>query len=224
MLILAIETATDACSVALADGATVLERFAVAPREHTQRVLPWVDELLAEGGRRLADVDAIAVTRGPGSFTGVRIGISVAQGLAAGAGVGLVGVSTLEVMAHQVRDATGARRVVVALDARMEEIYVGAWTFDGAPTPAVSERVAAPDELELPGTGWVAAGPGFERYARLSDRLGDRLDRVLDEPVHPRAGSVARLARAALAEGVAPAPEALEPAYLRDRVARKPGT
>lgn len=106
--ILAVDTATENCSVALIVDGKVYSRRAVAPREHTIKILPFVDEVLKEAGVRLQDLDALAFGQGPGSFTGVRIGIGIAQGLAFGADLPMVGISTLEAMAQ-----AGDRKSVV---------------------------------------------------------------------------------------------------------------
>ena len=123
MRILAIDTATEACSAALWNDGTLSAHFEICPREHTQRILPLVQEVLAESGTTLTELDALAFGRGPGSFTGVRIGIGIAQGLALGAELPMIGVSTLATMAQGAWRKTGATRVLAAIDARMGEVY-----------------------------------------------------------------------------------------------------
>ncbi len=222
MRLLAIETSTEACSVAvLADGA-LSERFEVAPRRHAELVLPWAEALLSEAGLRRADLDAIAVTRGPGAFTGVRLGISIAQGIALALDRPLLSVSTLAVLAMGgLRDAPAGEFVLAAIDARMGEVYVGAFARDGEALRAVApEAVAAPDAVALPHTGsWLGVGTGFAaEEGALVRRFGDRLATV-DAAALPRAADLARLAARSLAEGGGMAPERVEPAYLRDHVA-----
>lgn len=119
MRILAIDTATEACSAALWNDGTLSAHFEICPREHTQRILPLVQEVLAESGTTLTELDALAFGRGPGSFTGVRIGIGIAQGLALGSELPMIGVSTLATMAQGAWRKTGATRVLAAIDARM---------------------------------------------------------------------------------------------------------
>lgn len=121
--ILAIDTATENCSVALLVNDRVISRSEVAPRDHTKKVLPMVDEVLKEAGLTLQDLDALAFGRGPGSFTGVRIGIGIAQGLAFGAELPMIGVSTLAAMAQASYRLHGATNAAVAIDARMGEVY-----------------------------------------------------------------------------------------------------
>ena len=123
MRILAIDTATEACSVALWNDGTVNAHFELCPREHTQRILPMVQDILTTSGTSLTDINALAYGRGPGSFTGVRIGIGIAQGLALGAELPMIGVSTLMTMAQGAWRKNGATRVLAAIDARMGEVY-----------------------------------------------------------------------------------------------------
>lgn len=123
--ILAIDTATEACSVALWNNGEKHALFEICPREHTQRILPMVQQVLAESGVTLNQLDALAFGRGPGSFTGVRIGIGIAQGLAMGAELPMIGVSTLATMAQGAFRVTGATQVLAAIDARMGEVYWG---------------------------------------------------------------------------------------------------
>ena len=122
MRILAIDTATEACSVALWNDGTVNAHFELCPREHTQRILPMVQDILTTSGTSLTDINALAYGRGPGSFTGVRIGIGIAQGLALGAELPMIGVSTLMTMAQGAWRKNGATRVLAAIDARMGEV------------------------------------------------------------------------------------------------------
>lgn len=227
MKILALDTATEACSVALwADGVVHAEAVELA-RGHGQRILPMIDALLAAHALRLADLDAIAVGRGPGGFTGVRLAVSVAQGLALGAGLPAVGVSNLAAVAQAVlgREAS-ATHALVCNDARMKEVYTGLYGRgdSGLAVLEGEERVADPDTVVLaaPGHGRarrvVGAGRGFRAYPRLAERLRGQLA-AIDEAVLPEAGEIAALAAAALRAGEAVAPEMLQPVYLRDNVA-----
>lgn len=220
MRLLAIETSTEACSVALMVDGEVRERFEVAPRRHAELVLPWADALLAEAGVRRSALDAIAVGRGPGAFTGVRLGISIAQGIALALDRPLLPVSTLAVLA-----LGGAREggppVLAAIDARMGEVYAAAFAPEGAGLRALSrEVVVAPEAFEPPDAGpWAGVGTGFAAAGgALPQRLGGRLASV-DAAALPRAGDLARLGAVAMAAGGAVAPERVEPAYLRDNVA-----
>ncbi len=218
-VLLAIDTATEAFSVALSQGEEIREVFAVAPREHARRLLPTVDELLSEAGLSMAGVDAIVVTRGPGSFTGVRIGIAAAQGLALGADKGLIPVSTLQALALNAWRETGQSRVAALLDARMEQVYAGAFDFrQPAGKPVIDEQVCDPAELTLPGGDWLLAGPGALAYGPSLRAALDGNDRVAGElgDCYPSASAALSIARELNLEAVAP--DAIEPAYLRAAV------
>ena len=224
--LLAIDTSTEACSVALSDGADLRERAVAAPREHVQRVLPMLDELLAEAGWALTDLDAIAFARGPGSFTGLRICLGIVQGLAYGANLPVVPVSTLAALAQT---AVGAQRIAAhsylcsAIDARMDEIYCGWFRVgdDGLVAAVDAETVCAPEALPLPADAMAATAA---RYAvgtgwRYGERLPDFARAGTDADLLPRAAAVARLASRDWEAGVRVAAAAAQPVYLRNEVA-----
>lgn len=224
MKLLALDTATEACSVALLTRDGLLETYRELERGHGQEILPMVDDLLRQAGLALSDLDAIAVGRGPGGFTGLRLGVSVAQGLALGASKPVVGVSNLAAVALDALDRhPGAARVLVCNDARMKEVYTALFERDndGLPRLVGAERVCPPSAVNDPGAGGavVGAGRGFRAYPDLAERLGSGLIAV-ESSLLPRAASVARLACAAFGRGEAVVPEALSPVYLRDDVAR----
>ncbi len=217
MKLLALETATEACSVAVLVDGEIIERFEIAPRRHTELALPWADALLAEAGIAKSQLDAIAVGRGPGAFTGVRLAIALAQGIALALDRPLLPVSTLAALAMQAQGA----RVIAAVDARMGEIYVASFDREGAGVVATSaEVVVAPAGYLLPdGTGWAGVGTGFgAAESTLALRLHAQLASV-DALALPHAADVARLGAQAFARGEAIAPERIEPAYLRNNVA-----
>ncbi len=217
MKLLAIETATEACSVAVLVDGEVIERFEIAPRRHTELALPWAHALLAEAGIAKSQLDAIAVGRGPGAFTGVRLAIALAQGIALALDRPLLPVSTLAVLAMQAK----GDRVIAAIDARMGEIYVASFDRDGPGMVATSaEVVVAPAAYLLPdGTSWNGVGTGFDAAeSALTARLQSQLASV-DALALPHAADVARLGALAFARGEAIAPERIEPAYLRNNVA-----
>jgi tRNA threonylcarbamoyladenosine biosynthesis protein TsaB len=225
MRLLAIDTATEACSVAVETPQGVFERWIEAPREHGDRVLAMVDEVLGEAGIAAADLDVIAFGRGPGAFTGVRIATALIQGMAAALDRPVVPVSTLAAIAQGVHRRTGHRQVLAALDARMGEVYWGAWVLDedGVMRATDEECVAAPTAVPLPaGFGWVGAGTGWSRYEDiLTERIGDALETCLGHAL-PAARDLLPAAAAAFRAGEAvPAEQAL-PVYLRDRVAERP--
>jgi tRNA threonylcarbamoyladenosine biosynthesis protein TsaB len=219
MKLLAIDTATEACSVALhlGDGA-IDERFEVAGRSHTERLLPLVSGLLAAHAIKPAQLDGLVCGIGPGSFAGVRIGVGYVKGLALGAGLRVLGVSSLEMLAKRAFDA-GAARVIAAIDARMNEVYLGAFErdADGLPRAVHEPWVGLPAEAPpLAGT-WSAAGTGWGTYAdALRQSTRAQID-TLDGAALPHAADALRLALArAVAFGDA---DALAPLYLRNKVA-----
>ncbi len=223
MKLLAIETATEACSVALWIDGDVRERFEIAPRRHAELALPWADQLLAEAGIAKSQLDAIAVGRGPGAFTGVRLAVALAQGIALALDRPVVAVSTLAALAMRGDGAS----LIAAIDARMGEIYLGTFLRDAAALvehalvePIDAERLARPAEVALPQDhAWVGIGSGFAAdEGSLICTLGPLLLRH-DATALPHASDVARLAVRGFARGEAVAPERVEPAYLRNNVA-----
>ena len=217
MKLLAFETATEACSVAVYVDGEVHERFEIAPRRHAELALPWAEALLAEAGIARSQLDAVAVGRGPGAFTGVRLAIAIAQGIALALDRPVLPVSTLAALAMQ---ANGERRIA-AIDARMGEVYLGLFAPDGDGLQRLSDEVVvSPDKAALPeGDGWSGVGTGFAAAeGALQRRLGSTLLSA-DRGALPRASDVARLAALAFARGEMMAAERIEPAYLRNNVA-----
>ncbi|GAB2501751.1 tRNA (adenosine(37)-N6)-threonylcarbamoyltransferase complex dimerization subunit type 1 TsaB [Lysobacter humi (ex Lee et al. 2017)] len=218
MKLLAFETSTEACSVALWLDGEVIERFEVAPRRHAELALPWADALLAGAGIARGALDAIAVGRGPGAFTGVRLGLALAQGVALGLDRPLVPVSTLAALA--LPQAVDDAPVLAAIDARMGELYVGRFRRAGADVePLAPEALLPPEGVDVEGTGWRGAGTGFgARDGLLATRLQPAFV-LIDPCALPHAADTARLAAIAFERGEALPPERVEPAYLRDNVA-----
>jgi tRNA threonylcarbamoyladenosine biosynthesis protein TsaB len=220
--ILALETSGGRCGAALLVGSTLREREVVAPRGHAELLLPMVEQLLAEAGLALGDCDAIAFGRGPGSFTGVRIATSVAQGLAYGAALPLVPVSGLAALARGAWRRGGATRVYATLDARMDEVYLAAYELSatGDPRAVVEEQLVPPSHApQVEGSGWAGIGTGFGVHgAALAARLGAAITRT--EPgAEPSAADIAALGALAFAQGETVPPRDAAPVYLRDKVA-----
>ena len=215
MKLLAIDTATERCSVALLVDERVIERAAETPRGHADLVLPMVNDVLAEAGLTLRQLDGLAYGRGPGAFTGVRIAVGVAQGLAYGARLGTVGISDLAAVAQQF--AAAGAPILVCMDARMNEVYWCrfATTPDGLVRATAPERVDRPGAVE-PGDATVFAGTGFGAYPQLA---AGRAGVAVHDAVLPHARDIARLAVAELRAGRAEPPERAQPVYLRDQVA-----
>src|SRR5690606_20020245 len=153
---------------------TTFAHFEECPREHTQRILPLVKTILTEGNTALTDLDALAYGRGPGSFTGVRIGIGIAQGLALGADLPMIGVSTLATMAQGAFRTTGATRVLAAIDARMGEAYWAAYQRDeqgvwqGEETEAVLKPEAVNARLMTLSGEWATVGTGWQAWPEMA--------------------------------------------------------
>lgn len=227
MKLLALDTSSLACSVALQIGDRVVERHAEQEREHTRLLLPMIRELLDELAVKLTDLDAIALGNGPGSFIGMRIAASVAQGLAHGAGLPVVPVSSLAAVAAQVFSGHDAAEVVVAQDAHMNEVYLGYFSRDaaGLPIALMPERLQAQEAIAGLGANRngarLAAGAGWGRYPALFAANRPQLDSTVDV-FYPRATAVLRIAAEGLANGAALAPAELVPAYLRHTVAAIP--
>ena len=223
MRLLAIDTATERCSVALRIDTRFIERSSEQPRGHADLVLPMVESVLQEAGLKLAELDGIAYGRGPGAFTGVRIAVGVVQGLAFGAKLMTVGVSNLAAVAQQV--AGPGDRVLVCMDARMDQVYWSSFVREQGSelvTPLAPERVDSPDAV-ADGDYTILAGTGFKAYAQLLSRLGTS-GRIVHESALPRARDIAVLAEAEFLAGRAkPAAEA-EPVYVRDQVAHVKST
>jgi tRNA threonylcarbamoyladenosine biosynthesis protein TsaB len=221
MKLLAIDTSGEACSAALLCGADLTQLFQLAPRRHGELILDMMARLLAEAGLPLGSLDALAFGRGPGSFTGVRIAAAVVQGAAFGAGLPVVGVSTLAALAQGQHRLTGHRRILAALDARMGEVYWGCYRVagDGFAEPVGQELVVPPGQVPRPpGEGWRGVGSGFAAHAAaLSDALGPALA-GFDPGLTCEARDIAQLAGAAWRLGQAVAPELALPVYVRDQV------
>jgi tRNA threonylcarbamoyladenosine biosynthesis protein TsaB len=232
MRLLALDAATENCSVALLCDGEIVERGAMSGKAHSQQLLGMVAEVLAERKLTLAQLDGIAASIGPGAFTGVRISVAVAQGLAFGLGLRVAAVSTLEALAAQAFTGlqngmqtgrqTGAEapQVIACLDARMNEVYWGCFSADArlgvnATTPA---RVSAPEAVMLPATPCVGIGRGFAAYPSLSALPGLHLPAGASAAA-PRARDFARLGAQRFELGLGVDPADLQPLYLRDKVA-----
>lgn len=217
MQLLAIDTSTEYCSAALWLAGELHTRRIRAGQMHSSLLLPMVDELLREAGLSLRELDGIAYGAGPGSFTGLRIACAVTQGLALGADLPVVGVSTLESIAQQ----TEAERVLAILDARMAEVYWAAyeradsgWKCVLEPVLSAPESVFVPDDRE-----WTGAGNGFVALeAVLLPRLQSQLSRIQSD-LMPDATAIAMLAAPVFARGGGTDAALAAPIYLRDKVA-----
>lgn len=219
MNLLAIETATECCSVALLTGGRLITRSEMAPRRHAELLLPMCDDVLAEAGLARADLDVLAVGRGPGAFTGVRLAVSAAQGIALALDIPVVPVSSLAALALQAPD-NGAD-VLAVIDARMGEVYAAVFRrvnghieaiTDETVGPADALRVSNVTALNVIGTGWTSYRDAITKVLPITPRWaeGDR---------YPQAADVARLAAPIAAAGGGVAADSVLPVYLRDKVA-----
>ncbi len=222
--ILAVDTATEACSVALLCDGEIISRFAVSPREHTQKVLPMVEEVLAEAGMKLNQLDALAFGRGPGSFTGVRIGVGISQGLALGANLPMIGVSSLMALAQGAFRIAGQANVLVAIDARMSEIYCAQYQRNeqGFWLGEETEAVLIPDDFKAKFSSlkgqWGCAGTGWEAYPQL---LAEQSFITDSQVTLPDAQDMLPIALQLWQAGQVIAVEDVEPTYLRNEVTWK---
>ena len=225
MKLLAVETSTDACSAALFVDGEIREKFQLAPREHTKLILPMIDALMDDAQLKPQQLDAVALSRGPGSFTGVRIATGVAHGIAFGADIPIVLVSTLAAIAQGFFNQQDVDLSFTAMDARMNEIFWGVYQRNAlglaellgeeAVTPA-AEIVVSQDEHAGfgVGSGWAVHGD------ILRAKLGGKLQGVVSE-VWPHAACIAQLGAYDFADGLAVPVEQAMPVYLRDKVAKK---
>ncbi|AOM00385.1 tRNA (adenosine(37)-N6)-threonylcarbamoyltransferase complex dimerization subunit type 1 TsaB [Cobetia marina] len=226
--LLAIDASSSACSVALwQDGVVTAERCE-APRQHTQLMMPMIETLLADAQLTLKDLDALAYGHGPGSFTGLRIAAGTIQGLAFGLEVPVIGVSTLAALALQAHRHHHARFVLPMLDARMGELYTGAYRVATSAEGEVEvsqllpEQVVAPGLVELPQElrehDWLAIGSGLVMHDALPEALRASIVQRLEAP-QPDAEDMVILAAQAFARGEAVAAVEAQPVYLRNEVA-----
>ena len=223
MNLLGIDTSSVACSVALQIGNDIFEKHAEEPREHTRLLMPMIREVLSDADISTSDLDAIVLGNGPGSFIGMRIAASVAQGLAFGAGIRIIPVSSLAVVAAQVFAESDAEQVAVAQDAHMNEVYLGVFErgASGLPVAAREEHLQGLEEIDdLPvasAAARLAAGSGWQRYPDLL-QLNIARFAGISPVLYPRARFSLSIAKT----GAAIAAEEVSPAYLRQKVAEKP--
>ncbi len=219
MKILALDTATEACSAAVWVDGEVIERYQWAPRRHAELILPMIETVLAEAGLSPTQLDALAFGRGPGAFTGVRIAAGVAQGIAFAAELPVVRISTLAAMAQGMIREQSATQVAVAIDARRREVYWASYqaSEQGGVILLGEEQVCAPTLVPLLESGtWIGAGSGWTAYGEmLSQRLG--IENYWEER-YPQAGDIALLGALAYQRGDAVTVEQALPVYLRDKV------
>ena len=219
MKLLAIETATEACSAAVLLEGEVLFRHQIAPRQHTALILSMVDQLLQDKGLQLKDFDALAYGRGPGAFTGVRIATGVIQGLAYGADLPVIPVSTLAALAQSA--ASTASNIISAIDARMGEIYWCRYVTSGTGlvTALVDEQVSSPDQILIDeNKSYFGVGTGWETYqSELATVMGKQL-LGSDGNRYPDARDILSLAEYEYQKGNTVSAQDALPVYIRNKV------
>ncbi|MCV2885094.1 tRNA (adenosine(37)-N6)-threonylcarbamoyltransferase complex dimerization subunit type 1 TsaB [Aestuariibacter sp. AA17] len=221
MKYLAIDTATEACSVALSVEGKIQAEFEICPQAHSQKLLPMVEGVLKDNNVALTELDFLAFGRGPGSFTGVRIATGMLQGLALGSERPVVAVSTLAAMAQQAFDETEATCCVAAIDARMDEVYFAIFDkVDGLARCIGEEAVLSPQDAVklLPDEAFIQVGTGWEAYTELQVASQFASSSSI---LYPSAEHMLKLAEADFVKGIALSVEQIEPVYLRDKVTWK---
>jgi len=214
--LLAVETSTELCSVALVRGGELFVEEALAENRHSEMLVPMIAKVLERARLTALQMDAFGFGQGPGSFTGIRIACGIVQGMAFAAKRPVVPVPSLLALAEQSNEG----RVIAAVDARMGEAYLAAYArvgddWDEVIAPRLADAASLPP---LPGRRWAATGSGFDRHAWLRDAYRDAVEMRFEDDL-PRAGAVARIAARRFARGAGvPAADAA-PLYLRDKVA-----
>ncbi len=240
MKLLAFDTSTDACSVALLIDDEIRLDHRIAAQQQSRLLLPMVDAMMADAGLRPSDLDGLVYGRGPGSFTGVRIAVAAAQGIAFGADIGVYGVSTLHCIAQGCHREFADRAIHVAIDARMSEVYYASYgkakPCDGVSIvrPLTEELIDSPEKLlSLEETGAsesgvavdsstageiALAGSGYDAYLK---NLQPSVSHQLHRPLRlPSADDCLSLAREPFRSGLFGSPETATPVYLRNQVAQ----
>lgn len=245
MKILALDTSTHACSVALLEGKqsehSMIHRFAMAPRQHTQLILPMIDEVLDEAGYDISQIDVLAFGRGPGAFTGVRVATGVVQAIAYGANIAVAQISSLAALAQGFYQQHNlSHNIVVANDARMGEVYAARYQLEhGFMTLNGTEQVIKPlnyseflmkniNNAELnKDRPWQLIGDAWSVYAKDLDPIVQHslyeVASEKDNNCYPRAEDIAYLAFAEINYNRLVSAEQVSPVYLRNNIAKKSG-
>ncbi|WP_299269315.1 tRNA (adenosine(37)-N6)-threonylcarbamoyltransferase complex dimerization subunit type 1 TsaB [uncultured Psychrosphaera sp.] len=222
MKILAVDAATEACSVALYNDGEISSIFEICPQQHSQKLLPFIEKILSDSDIKLSQLDGIAYGQGPGSFTGVRIGVSVTQGLAFGADLPVVGVSNLAIMAQQAIEQDNAEFIVAAIDARMSEVYLGCYKNVNGLAQLINNEIAIKPELlrkdDFKLNNSVAVGTGWTSYSQL---LTSCFNAKVTDIELPNAKYMLPLALNAFNQGLSVSAEFAQPNYVRDEVSWK---
>lgn len=225
MNILALDTCTESCSVALLYQGTLFECADMTQRGHSELILGMLENVLSQAGISLSAIDVLAFGRGPGSFTGVRVGVGVAQGIAFARDIPVIPISSLAAVAQGAVDELNCDHLAVAMDARMGEIYCAHYQRENGLVHLVDHERVCPPEDFLPDSArkWTGVGTGWGEYnAILRERFVDHLDGV-SVSHYPRAKNIIKLAQVEAKAGRLLSAEQAMPVYLRNNVAKKKG-
>jgi len=222
MKLLALETSTEACSCALYVDGTISQRVEFAPRKHAELILPMAEQLLAEAQLLPAQLDGVTFGQGPGSFTGVRIACSVAQGIAFAVNIPVAPVSSLAALAQHCYQTQGHEKICVAFDARMKEVYWGIYQLNqqGLMQLQGEECVCAAHQVPLPDekNSWVGVGSGWAAYSdALSERLAGYVQHY-DSEIYLHAAALIPFALAMFAQQQVFSAETVTPVYIRNKI------
>ena len=222
MKLLAIETSTEACSAAISINDACAYRYELAPRKHSKLILPMIDSLLSEANIKINALDCICFSHGPGAFTGVRIGISVAQGLAYPHDIPVIGVSSLKTLAQQFSKEND--HIATAIDARMNEIYWGLYkkNDEGVMEEITKEKVCAPEDILSPSkNNWMCIGTGWNKYhEKIKSKFTANITTIKADAL-PEARGVLELAKNSYQKGKFISADKISPVYLRDNVTKQ---
>lgn len=225
MNILALDTCTECCSVALLYQGQIFERVEMTQRGHSDLILGMMDALFEQAGTTISKIEAVAFGRGPGSFTGVRVGVGVAQGIAFAKDIPVIAISSLAAVAQGAADELDIDNIAVAMDARMGEVYGACYQRENGIVSLVGIEQVCPPEQYQPESEqqWIGIGTGWGEYGEiLRQNFAGNLAQVSVQH-YPLASSVLKLAQIEADAGrLLPAQQAM-PVYLRDNVAKKKG-
>jgi len=219
--IFALDSASESCSVALYDESASYSRSHTSSRGHGDAILQMMRQLLDETGYTKNSIDVLAFGRGPGAFTSLRVGAGIIQGLAVGMDRPVVAISSLAALAHGVFRTQHRQRTVVAIDARMGQVYHAAYEtcLLGDSVLIDDEKVSDPSQLTWPNGDWSAVGNGWQVYENDIEHSKDL--QYLGVGVEDSALDVAYLSLKDASEGKAVSAELAIPVYIRNKVAHK---